>query len=73
MRRIAERKLTRAEFAFVEQKLFNYHISKALVAEYELQRDALLNRGPEHDGQPRGNKISRPTEITAVSFPHTRG
>lgn len=68
MRQVAERKLTRAEFAFVEQKLFNYHISKALIAEYEFQRDALLNRGPEHDGQPRGNKISKPTEITAVQL-----
>lgn len=68
MEQISERKLTRAEFGFVEQKLYNYRTHKQIIADYEAQREAILHRSKDNDGQPRGSGIGKPTETTAIQL-----
>lgn len=68
MEQVSERKLTRAEFNFVERKLYDYQTNKQIARDYEAQRDALLHRTKENDGQPRGSGIGKPTETTAIQL-----
>ena len=68
MEQAMERRLTRAEFNFVEQKLYNYRTNKQIIADYEAQREAILHRTKDNDGQPRGSGIGKPTETTAIQL-----
>lgn len=68
MEQLSERKLTRAEFNFVERKLYDYPANKQIIADYEAQREAILHRTKDNDGQPRGSGIGKPTETTAIQL-----
>lgn len=64
----SERKLTRQEFSFVERKLYDYPANKQIIRDYETQKEAILHRTKENDGQPRGSGIGKPTETTAIQL-----
>lgn len=68
MEQLSERKLTRQEFSFVERKLYDYPANKQIVRDYEAQREAILHRTKDNNGQPRGSGIGRPTETTAIQL-----
>ena len=68
MEQISERKLTRQEFKFVERKLYDYPANKQIIRDYEAQREAILHRTKDNDGQPRGSGIGKPTETTAIQL-----
>jgi RinA family phage transcriptional activator len=68
LEQLSERKLTRAEFNFVERKLYDYPANKQIIADYEAQREAILHRTKDNDGQPRGSGIGKPTETTAIQL-----
>ena len=68
MEQLSERKLTRQEFSFVERKLYDYPANKQIIRDYEAQREAILHRTKENDGQPRGSGIGKPTEATAIQL-----
>jgi len=68
LEQLSERKLTRQEFGFVERKLYDYPANKQIIRDYEAQREALLHRTKENDGQPRGSGIGKPTETTAIQL-----
>lgn len=68
MEQSQERKLTRAEFGFVEHKLYSYPTNKQIIADYESQIDNMLHSTRGDDGQPRGSDIQKPTEITAIQL-----
>ena len=68
MEQLSERKLTRAEFGFVERKLYDYPANKQIIRDYEAQREAILHRTKDNDGQPRGSGIGKPTETTAIQL-----
>lgn len=63
-----ERRLTRAEFNFVEQKLFNYLTNKQIADDYNAQKNTLPYGTGRGDGQPRGSGVGRPTEVTALQL-----
>ncbi len=68
MEQLSERKLTRQEFKFVERKLYDYPANKQIIRDYEAQREAILHRTKDNDGQPRGSGIGKPTETTAIQL-----
>jgi len=68
LEQLSERKLTRQEFSFVERKLYDYPANKQIIRDYEAQREAILHRTKENDGQPRGSGIGKPTEATAIQL-----
>lgn len=68
MEQLSERKLTRQEFRFVERKLYDYPANKQIIRDYEAQREAILHRTKDNDGQPRGSGIGKPTETTAIQL-----
>lgn len=68
MEQLSERKLTRQEFKFVERKLYDYPANKQIIRNYEAQREAILHRTKDNDGQPRGSGIGKPTETTAIQL-----
>lgn len=68
MEQLSERKLTRQEFNFVERKLYDYPANKQIIRDYEAQREAILHRSKDNDGQPRGSGIGKPTETTAIQL-----
>ena len=68
MEQLSERKLTRQEFNFVERKLYDYPTNKQIIRDYEAQREAILHRTKDNDGQPRGSGIGKPTETTAIQL-----
>ena len=68
MEQLSERKLTRQEFGFVERKLYDYPANKQIIRDYEAQREAILHRTKDNDGQPRGSGIGKPTETTAIQL-----
>lgn len=68
MEQLSERKLTRQEFSFVERKLYDYPANKQIIRDYEAQREAILHRTKDNDGQPRGSGIGKPTETTAIQL-----
>lgn len=68
MEQLSERKLTRQEFNFVERKLYDYPANKQIARDYEAQREAILHRTKDNDGQPRGSGIGKPTETTAIQL-----
>ena len=68
MEQLSERKLTRQEFRFVERKLYDYPANKQIIRDYEAQREAILQRTKDNDGQPRGSGIGKPTETTAIQL-----
>jgi RinA family phage transcriptional activator len=68
LEQLSERKLTRQEFKFVERKLYDYPANKQIIRDYEAQREAILHRTKDNDGQPRGSGIGKPTETTAIQL-----
>lgn len=68
MEQLSERKLTRAEFNFVERKLYDYPANKQIIRDFEARSEAILHRTKENDGQPRGSGIGKPTETTAIQL-----
>lgn len=73
MEQISERRLTKAEFGFVEQKLYNYPINKQIIAEYEAQRARLTHGKPRDTPHPekgisQNQGIGKPTETTALQL-----
>ena len=68
MEQLSERKLTRQELKFVERKLYDYPANKQIIRDYEAQREAILHRTKDNDGQPRGSGIGKPTETTAIQL-----
>lgn len=69
MQQPMERKLSRAEFAFVEKKLYDYPINKRLIDEFEAQKEAAILRSKPQEGPPSATgRPGRPTEITAIQL-----
>lgn len=64
-----ERRLSKAEFAFVEHKLFNYPTNKQLLAEYEDMREDIIS-GTKHKekGMPQNQGVGKPVESTVAQL-----
>lgn len=63
------RRLSSAEFRFVEHKLYTYLATKQLIAEYEAQREELMNATKtREEGMPGSGALGRPTETTAIQL-----